>query len=112
MEEAVKQSPVVQEKLPQVLINGEDAMPVGDIDEFKGHRCSAPHGVQVAAGRAEAAVAAERDEFQLSAAWAAIHCPAESGIATVNHLLHVFNDRITWMQCINHFFIMVSENIL
>ena len=63
MEEAVEKGTVIEKKLPGLPINGEDAMAVGGIYELKGHGGSAPHGVQVAAGRAETAVAAERDKF-------------------------------------------------
>ena len=38
-------------------------MTVGDIDQLKGHGRSALHGVEIATGRAEAAVAAERNKF-------------------------------------------------
>ena len=57
MEKAVKQGAVVQEKLPEALLNGKDAVPLGDIDQMKGHRGSALYGVFIAASRAEAVVA-------------------------------------------------------
>ena len=63
MEEAVKKGTVRQKKLSELLINSEDAMAVDDIYELKGHRGSALHGVKITAGRAEAAVTAERDKF-------------------------------------------------
>ncbi len=37
LEEAVKQGTVVQEEGAQILINGEDNMPVSAAEEFKGH---------------------------------------------------------------------------
>ena len=43
---------------------------------------------------------------------AAIHCPAKGRIAAVDHFIHVFDDRVMGMKNINHFFIMVSKNIL
>ena len=96
MKEAVKERTVTQKKLPELFINGKNTMAVGNINEFKGHRGSALHGVEISAGGTEAAVAAERDEFQLSAMRTAVHSPAERGIAAVNHFFHVFNDRIAW----------------
>ena len=72
-------------------------MPVGDIDELKGHGGSAFHGILVATGGAEAAVTAEGDEFQFSAVRAAEHSTAEGRIPTVDHFLHVVNDSGTWM---------------
>lgn len=44
-----------QKKLPELLINREDAMAVDDIYELKGHRGSALYGVEITTGRAEAA---------------------------------------------------------
>ncbi len=67
------------------------------ICQLKGHRGSAFHGIFIAAGRAETAMASERDKFKFSAAGASIHCPAESRVATANHFIHVFYDRLTWM---------------
>ena len=63
MEETVKERTVIQEKLPELFINGKNTMTVGDIDQLKGHGGSALHGVEIPTGRAEAAVAAERNKF-------------------------------------------------
>ena len=87
-------------------------MPVGDIDELKGHGGSAFHGILVATGGAEAAVTAERDEFQFSAVRAAVHGTAERRIATVNHLIDIFHFRIPGVESIYNFIIMVSKNLL
>ncbi len=97
MEEAVKEGTVTQKKLPELLINREDAMAVDDIYELKGHRSSALHGVEITTGRAEAAVTAKRDKFQLAAVGTAVHGAAESGITTVDHFIYVVNNRLTWM---------------
>ena len=97
MEEAVKEGTVTQKKLPELLINREDAMAVDDIYELKGHRSSALHGVEITTGRAEAAVTAERDKFQLAAVGTAVHGTAENGITTVDHFIYVVNNRLTWM---------------
>ena len=97
MKKAVKEGAVIQEKIPELCINGKNTMPVGGINEFKGRGCSALHGVEVSAGRAETAFAAERDEFQLSAMGTAVHCPAKGRVSAVNHFFHVFNDGVAWM---------------
>lgn len=97
MKETVKQCPVIKEKLPQVFVNGKNAMTVGGIDQLKGHGRSALHGVKIAAGRAEAAVATERNKFKLSTAGAAIHGPTKGRVATVDHFIHVFYHRLTWV---------------
>lgn len=63
MEETVKQGAVLKEEVPELAVNGENTVAVGAVDELKGHGGSALHGVQIPTGGAEAAVAAERDEF-------------------------------------------------
>lgn len=63
MKEAVKERTVIQKKLPEMFINGKNTVAVGDIDEFKGHRGGVLHGVEISAGRAKTAVAAEGNEF-------------------------------------------------
>ena len=97
MKKAVKERTVIQEKIPELPINGKNTMPVGNIDQLKGHGGSAFHGIFIAAGGAEAAVAAERDKFQLAAVGTAVHGTAESGITTVDHFIYVVNNRLTWM---------------
>lgn len=97
MEETVKQGAVIQEEIAELFINGKNTVTVGDIDKLKGHGSSALHGVEISTGRAETAVAAEGNEFKLSAMRTAIHCPAKGGIAAVNHFFHVFDDRVTGM---------------
>lgn len=100
MEKAVKQGAVVQEKLPEALVNGKDAVPVGDIEEFEGHRGSALHGVFIAAGRAETAVAAEGDKFKFPTGRAAVHGAAEGRVPTMDHLADVFDDGRAGMEFI------------
>ena len=63
MEETAKEGTAMQEKPPELFINGKNTMTVGDIDQLKGHGRSALHGVEIPTGRAEAAVAAERNKF-------------------------------------------------
>ena len=87
-------------------------MPVGDIDELKGHGGSAFHGILVATGGAEAAVTAERDEFQFSAVRTAVHSAAKGRIATVYHLIDIFHLSIPGVEGIYDFFVMVSKNFL
>lgn len=63
MKETVKQGAVFKEEVPELAVNGENTVAMCGIDEFEGHRSRALHGVQIPTGGAEAAVAAERDEF-------------------------------------------------
>lgn len=92
MKKAVEEGAVIEEKAPELGINGKNTMPVGNTDQFKGHRDSALHGIKVAAGRTEAAVAAERNEFQFAAVGTAIHCTTKGRIAAVDHLINIFDD--------------------
>ena len=94
MKETARQSPVIKEKLSQVFVNGKNTMAVMGIYQLKGHRGSAFHGIFIAAGRAEMAMASERDRFKFSAAGASIHCPTESRVATADYFNHVFYDRL------------------
>jgi len=97
MEKAVKQGTVVQEEVTEVFINGKYTVTMDDIHQLKGHGSGALHGVEVSTGWAETAVAAKRDEFQLTAVGTAIHCPAKGRITAVDHFIHILNDRLTWM---------------
>ena len=63
MKKAVKEGAVIEEELPELGINGKNAVAVGNTDQFKGHRSSALHGIKVAASGTKAAVTAERDKF-------------------------------------------------
>ena len=112
MEQTVKKAAVFEEERPQVLINRKDTVPVRDVDELKRHTGGAFHGILVTTGRAETAVAAERDIFEVAAFRAAVHGTAKRGVTTVDHLLDVFNDSVAGMKSINHFFVMISKDFL
>ena len=45
MKETVKERAILQEKITERCINGKNAMTVSDINELKGHRGSAIHGI-------------------------------------------------------------------
>ena len=91
MEKTVKEGAVIEEKVPELFVNGKDAMAVRNINELKGHRSRAFHGILVATGRAETAVATEGDEFQFAAVRAAEHRSAEGRVAAINHLIDIFH---------------------
>ena len=83
-----------------------------DIDDLKRHRGSPVNGIHVAAGRTEAGMTAEGDKFEISAGRAGIHGATERRIATMNHFFYIFDDRVTRMLDIEHFFKMVCKNLL
>ena len=77
MKETVKERAILQEKITEGRINGKNAMTVSDINELKGHRGSAIHGIFITAGRAETAVTTERNKLEISAVDTAIHGTTE-----------------------------------
>ena len=112
MEETVKESTIFKEEMTKVFVNGENTMPVGDIDQLEGHAGGAFHGVLIAASGTETAVTTEGNEFKLPAFRTAVHCTAIRRVTTMDHLLDVFNHSVARMESIYHFFIMISKDFL
>ena len=92
VEETIKEGTVFQKEITKIFINGEDTVPVDNINELKGHRSSAAHSVQVSTGGAKTAVASERDKFKFATAGTAVHGTAIGRIAAVDHFIHVFDN--------------------
>lgn len=90
MKETVKERAILQEKITEGRINGKNAMTVSDINELKGHRGSAIHGIFITAGRAETAVTTERNKLEISAVDTAIHGTTIRRITTVD-ILSIFS---------------------
>ena len=111
-EKTVQEGAVGKEERPQLFRNGEDAMAVPDIDDLEGHGEGTVDGILVPACGAETAVAAEGDELQLPADRTAIHGTAERGIAAVDHLVDVLDDRWAGMHRIDDFLVMIPEDSL
>jgi hypothetical protein len=97
MKKAVEEGTVIEEKIPELLINCKNTVAMTDIYQFKGHTGSAFHGIFIATGGAETAFTAERDKLKLSAVWTAIHGATKGGIAAVDHFFNIFDDRVTGM---------------
>ena len=97
MKKAMKQGTVFEEERSKILINGKNTMAESNVNEFKSHGSSAFHRVLIAAGRAKTTVTAERDKFKIAAMITAIHGTAEGGVTTMDHFVHVFDYRFTWM---------------
>lgn len=66
--------------------------------------------VFVAAGRAETALASERNKFKFSTMGTAIHGTAMGRVTTMNHLVDIFYDGRTGMQFVNDVFVIVGED--
>ena len=95
-----------------MIINGEYTVPMEDINQLKGHRSGALHGVKVATGRTGTAVAAKRNELKISTVWAAVHSTTKRRITTVYHLFDIFHLRRSVMKSIFNFFIIVGKDSL
>lgn len=98
--------------MPEPFVNGEDAVAVLAAEELEGHGGGALLAVFDTAGGAEPALAAERDELQLSALGAGIHGSAEGRIAAVHHLIDILHFNGSWMERILDDFIIVLEDLL
>ena len=112
MKETVKERAILQEKITEGRINGKNAMTVSDINELKGHRGSAIHGIFITAGRAETAVTTERNKLEISAVDTAIHGTTIRRITTVDHLIDIFHLSRSGMKSIFDFFIMICKDLL
>lgn len=58
--------------MPGGIVDGEDQMPVGAVNQFKGHSSRPVIGIFGATGRAELGVASKRDKLKCSAMGAAV----------------------------------------
>ena len=112
MKETVKERAILQEKITEGRINGKNAMTVSDINELKGHRGSAVNGVFIAAGRAKTTFASKGDKFKITAVSTTVHSTTKRGIPTIDHFINIFDNGVTRMLEIDHFFIMFFENFL
>ena len=96
-EETVQKGAIRKEERTEFFSNGEYTVTVLHMDDLEGHLCCAIDRIHVSARRTEAAMTPERNKLQMSAVTAAIHSPAKGGVATVDHLIHIFNNRRSWM---------------
>lgn len=112
MEQTVKEGTVIKEKIPELFIDCKNAVAVMYVYQLKGHVGSAFHGIFITAGRAETAVAAERDKFELTTGRAAKHGAAKGGVAAVYHLIDIFHLSLSGMKGIFNFLIMVNKDFL
>lgn len=112
VEKAAEQAPVMEEEIPELFINGKNAVAVGNINEFKGHIRSALHSVFIATSGAETAFAAERDKFMFPTFGAAVHGAAKRRVTAGYHFINILHLGFAGMERIFNFFIMVFKNFL
>ena len=87
-------------------------MSVRNFEDLKRHRGSAVNGILITTGRTKTAFATKRDKFEAAAVSAAIHGATKRRITAIEHFIYVFNDGVTRMLKIKHFFIMFFKNLL
>ena len=109
---AVEKRTILEKKRTQFFSNSKNTMAVLSINDFKRHSGSSVNGIFVSTSRTETAVATKRNKFKSSTISTTIHGTTKCGIAAVKHFIHVFNNGLSWMEQIYHFFIMVCKNVL
>lgn len=111
-EEKRKKISIFEKEMSEFRVNGKDTVTMVRIEYLKRHGSSTVNGVLGSARWTETAVATERNEFESTAFTTTVHCTTKRRITAVNHSINVFDDRLTRVQSIKHFFIMIFENIL
>ena len=112
LEKAVQEGAVFQEEMPELVINGKDAVAVAVPQKLEGHGRGTFLAVLYATGGAEAALAAERDELHLPALGAGLHGAAEGRVATVHHLFDVLHFDSPGMEGILNYFVIIIKDFL
>ena len=77
MKEAVQERAVFKKKVPEIFVNGKNAMAVLNADELKRHTGGAFHSIFVSAGRAKAAVTTKRNKLEITTVGAGVHGAAK-----------------------------------
>ena len=98
--------------MTKFFIDCENTMTVCAVKKLKGHTGRTFLGILHTASGAEAAFAAEGNKFHVVASGADIQGTTKGRIAAVNHFFYILDDRVTRVLEINHFFKMVSKNLL
>lgn len=94
------------------LVNGEDEVSVGTVDQFKGHGSSPVIGVSGTAGGTKFGMAAKRDKFEIAAVGAAIHGAAKRGVTAVDDLFDVFHDDRSGFYVVFNDLIIIFQHFL
>ena len=98
--------------MTKFLIDCENTMMMCAVNKLKGHTGRAFLGILHTASRAEAAFAVEGNKFHVVASGADIHGTAKRRIATIQHFIDIFHLRISGMEGIFDFLIIVSKDSL
>lgn len=79
-------------------------------NELAGHMERTELIVFVSAGRAKTAFTAKRNKFKIATVRTAIHSTTVGRVATMDHLVDIFNDSRTRMEFVNDMFIIIGKN--
>lgn len=112
LKKTIQQGTILQKEVPELFIDGKNTVAVSASYEFKGHLGGTLNTILIATGGAKLGMTAKGNKFKLITKRASVHGTAEGGIPTVNHFFNIFNDNVTRMKKIEHFFIMVDKNLL
>lgn len=63
-------------------------------------------------GRGKTTFASKGDKFKITAVSTTVHSTTKRGIPTIDHFINIFDNGVTRMLEIDHFFIMFFENFL
>lgn len=77
--------------------DGKNTVPVGVMNQFKGHGDGAVDGIHVTIGRTKTAMVAKRNKLKIPTFGTSIHGAAVRRVTTVNHLVKTVDNSLTRM---------------
>ena len=107
MKETVEQRAVSAEEDTKLFRDGKNAMPVNALDNFERHGSGALNCVKIATGRTKTTFAAKRDKFERTTRRTPVHSAAERRVATMNHLLDIFENDRAGFEGVLDFFVVI-----
>ena len=110
--ETAKQGAVSEEEVAEFFRDGEDTVSVLNVQNFKGHGGGTINRIFRTTSGAETAMAAEGDKFKFATFITAKHGPAKRRVTADKHPVNIPDDRLSGMENIKHFFIMVIKDVL
>jgi len=92
LKKAVGQVTVFKEKMTEGFVNSKDKVPVGAVDELKGHNSGSIVGIFGTACRTKFGAATKRNKFKITTTGTSIHGATIGRITAVNDFFDVFHD--------------------
>ena len=110
MKKTVQERTIVEKINPEFFRDSKNTMPVNAGNKLTRHMKRAELIVFITARRTKTAFATKRNEFKITTIGTSEHGTTVGGIATMNHLINIFDDSVPGMEFINHLFIIISKN--